>query len=132
MRPFIENIGKSTSAFVICYPNAGLPNTFGDYDETPETTASHIREFAEDGLVNVVGGCCGTTPDHIRLETNSCYCGLNLVCIFTYKDHKYIELTYWPNFYSDHESSFTGASENWLSNMEPDAVNDPTWRFTYV
>ncbi|KAK3879260.1 hypothetical protein Pcinc_016153, partial [Petrolisthes cinctipes] len=66
MRPFIENIGKSTPAFVICYPNAGLPNTFGDYDETPETTASHMREFAEDGLVNVVGGCCGTTPAHIR------------------------------------------------------------------
>ncbi|KAI7796520.1 methionine synthase [Triplophysa rosa] len=66
MRPFIEAIGKSTGAFVICYPNAGLPNTFGDYDETPDVTASHIKEFAADGLVNVVGGCCGTTPDHIR------------------------------------------------------------------
>ncbi|XP_076040931.1 methionine synthase-like [Oratosquilla oratoria] len=66
MRPFIENIGKNTSAFVICYPNAGLPNTFGEYDETPETTASHILSFAKDGLVNIVGGCCGTTPDHIR------------------------------------------------------------------
>lgn len=66
MRPFIESIGLNTKSFVICYPNAGLPNTFGDYDETPETTANHIREFARDGLVNVVGGCCGTTPDHIR------------------------------------------------------------------
>ncbi|KAK7077289.1 hypothetical protein SK128_014227 [Halocaridina rubra] len=66
MRPFIENIGLNTKSFVICYPNAGLPNTFGDYDETPETTAGHIREFAQDGLVNIVGGCCGTTPDHIR------------------------------------------------------------------
>lgn len=66
MRPFIENIGLNTKSFVICYPNAGLPNTFGEYDETPETTANHIKEFALDGLVNVVGGCCGTTPDHIR------------------------------------------------------------------
>ncbi|RVE60053.1 hypothetical protein OJAV_G00194440 [Oryzias javanicus] len=66
MRPFIEAIGKSTTAFIICYPNAGLPNTFGGYDETPEVTASHLKDFALDGLVNVVGGCCGTTPSHIR------------------------------------------------------------------
>ncbi|KAG9346044.1 hypothetical protein JZ751_007860 [Albula glossodonta] len=66
MRPFIEAIGKSTTTFIICYPNAGLPNTFGGYDETPELTASHLKEFAVDGLVNIVGGCCGTTPEHIR------------------------------------------------------------------
>ncbi|XP_036936285.1 methionine synthase [Acanthopagrus latus] len=66
MRPFIEAIGKSTTAFVICYPNAGLPNTFGGYDETPQVTASKLKEFAMDGLVNIVGGCCGTTPGHIR------------------------------------------------------------------
>uniref|UniRef100_A0A8C3B5H2 Methionine synthase n=1 Tax=Cairina moschata TaxID=8855 RepID=A0A8C3B5H2_CAIMO len=66
MRPFIETIGKCTEAYVICYPNAGLPNTFGGYDETPEVTAKHIKSFALDGLVNVVGGCCGTTPAHIR------------------------------------------------------------------
>ncbi|XP_051849501.1 methionine synthase [Antechinus flavipes] len=66
MRPFIETIGKCTTAYVLCYPNAGLPNTFGEYDETPEMTAMHIKNFALDGLVNVVGGCCGTTPDHIR------------------------------------------------------------------
>lgn len=66
MRPFIENISQNTTAFTICYPNAGLPNTFGDYDETPETTANFLFEFAKDGLVNVIGGCCGTTPDHIR------------------------------------------------------------------
>ncbi|KAM8837245.1 methionine synthase isoform 1-T1 [Spinachia spinachia] len=66
MRPFIEAIGKSTTAFIICYPNAGLPNTFGGYDETPEVTASNLKEFATDGLVNIVGGCCGTTPGHIR------------------------------------------------------------------
>ncbi|XP_001378323.1 methionine synthase isoform X2 [Monodelphis domestica] len=66
MRPFIETLGKCTSAYVLCYPNAGLPNTFGEYDETPEMTAMHIKNFALDGLVNVVGGCCGTTPAHIR------------------------------------------------------------------
>ncbi|XP_077481179.1 methionine synthase isoform X4 [Stigmatopora argus] len=66
MRPFIEAIGKSTTAFIICYPNAGLPNTFGAYDETPPLTASNLKEFAMDGLVNIVGGCCGTTPAHIR------------------------------------------------------------------
>ncbi|XP_051771026.1 methionine synthase-like [Ctenopharyngodon idella] len=71
MRPFIEAIGKSTGAFVICYPNAGLPNTFGGYDETPNVTASHLKEFAVDGLVNIVGGCCGTTPDHIRAIAES-------------------------------------------------------------
>ncbi|XP_061561264.1 methionine synthase isoform X3 [Phycodurus eques] len=66
MRPFIEAIGKSTTAFVICYPNAGLPNTFGAYDESPSLTASNLKDFAVDGLVNIVGGCCGTTPAHIR------------------------------------------------------------------
>ncbi|XP_048341635.1 LOW QUALITY PROTEIN: methionine synthase [Sphaerodactylus townsendi] len=66
MRPFIETIGKCTTAYIICYPNAGLPNTFGGYDETPEVTAKHLKEFALDGLVNIVGGCCGTTPAHIR------------------------------------------------------------------
>jgi len=66
MRPFIEAIGKATDAFVLCYPNAGLPNTFGGYDELPETTGQNMMEFSRDGLVNVVGGCCGTTPDHIQ------------------------------------------------------------------
>lgn len=66
MRPFIEAIGKSTTSYILCYPNAGLPNTFGGYDETPELTARHLKAFAMDGLVNIVGGCCGTTPAHIR------------------------------------------------------------------
>uniref|UniRef100_A0A8B9FLT7 Methionine synthase n=1 Tax=Amazona collaria TaxID=241587 RepID=A0A8B9FLT7_9PSIT len=66
MRPFIETIGKCTTAYIVCYPNAGLPNTFGGYDETPEVTAKHLKNFALDGLVNIVGGCCGTTPAHIR------------------------------------------------------------------
>lgn len=66
MRPFIETIGKCTTAYVLCYPNAGLPNTFGDYDETPQMMALQLKDFAANGLVNIVGGCCGTTPDHIR------------------------------------------------------------------
>lgn len=66
MRPFIEAVGLCTPAYVLCYPNAGLPNTFGGYDETPEMTASQLKGFVKDGLVNIVGGCCGTTPAHIR------------------------------------------------------------------
>ncbi|XP_030855479.1 methionine synthase [Strongylocentrotus purpuratus] len=66
MRPFIEAIGLATPSYVICYPNAGLPNTFGGYDETPEMTADQLGSFARDGLVNIVGGCCGTTPAHIK------------------------------------------------------------------
>ncbi|XP_018014823.1 methionine synthase [Hyalella azteca] len=66
MRPFLSRIAANTSARVLCYPNAGLPNAFGAYDETPEEMAEIVGGFARDGLVNVVGGCCGTTPHHIR------------------------------------------------------------------
>jgi len=67
MRPFIEELARVASdTYVSCYPNAGLPNAFGGYDETPETTGKNMQDFAESGLVNMVGGCCGTTPDHIR------------------------------------------------------------------
>jgi 5-methyltetrahydrofolate--homocysteine methyltransferase len=66
MRPFLAELARIADVPVHCYPNAGLPNAFGGYDETPETTAALLREFAEAGLVNIVGGCCGTTPDHIR------------------------------------------------------------------
>ena len=65
MRPFMQNISEATSAFSICYPNAGLPNTFGEYDETPEMMAQNVEAFARAGLLNIVGGCCGTTPAHI-------------------------------------------------------------------
>lgn len=66
MRPHMAEIAGVADTFTCAYPNAGLPNAFGQYDEGPEDTARQIREFAEEGLVNVVGGCCGTTPDHIR------------------------------------------------------------------
>ncbi|MDP9001940.1 MAG: methionine synthase [Myxococcota bacterium] len=66
MRPYVAELASVADVYVSCYPNAGLPNAFGEYDETAETTSSLVREFASAGLVNVVGGCCGTTPDHIR------------------------------------------------------------------
>ncbi|WP_230530968.1 methionine synthase [Microvirga roseola] len=66
MRAHIQEIGKVADTLVCAYPNAGLPNEFGMYDERPEATASMLAEFADAGLVNIVGGCCGTTPDHIR------------------------------------------------------------------
>jgi 5-methyltetrahydrofolate--homocysteine methyltransferase len=68
LRPYVEELaGVAGDTYVCAYPNAGLPNAFGEYEETPEQTADILREFAAAGLVNVVGGCCGTTPEHIRL-----------------------------------------------------------------
>jgi 5-methyltetrahydrofolate--homocysteine methyltransferase len=66
MRPYVEELATVSDAYIGCYPNAGLPNAFGEYEELPEDTARELREFAERGWLNVVGGCCGTTPDHIR------------------------------------------------------------------
>ncbi|MCC6197751.1 MAG: homocysteine S-methyltransferase family protein [Burkholderiales bacterium] len=68
MRPYIEEIARVADTFVSCYPNAGLPNPMAEtgYDETPPQTARLLGEFAQSGFVNIVGGCCGTTPDHIR------------------------------------------------------------------
>jgi 5-methyltetrahydrofolate--homocysteine methyltransferase len=66
LRPHIETLARVADAYVSAHPNAGLPNAFGGYDETPEDMAGVLREFAESGLLNIVGGCCGTTPDHIR------------------------------------------------------------------
>jgi 5-methyltetrahydrofolate--homocysteine methyltransferase len=66
MRAHIAEIARSADTLTCAYPNAGLPNEFGEYDESPEAMAGMLGEFARAGLVNVVGGCCGTTPDHIR------------------------------------------------------------------
>jgi 5-methyltetrahydrofolate--homocysteine methyltransferase len=66
MRPYVAELARIAPTFVSCHPNAGLPNAFGGYDEQPEDTSGFLREFSEAGLVNVVGGCCGTTPDHVR------------------------------------------------------------------
>ncbi len=66
MRPYVAELARLSQSWVSCYPNAGLPNAFGEYDERPETTAALVGEFAESGMLNLVGGCCGTTPDHVR------------------------------------------------------------------
>jgi 5-methyltetrahydrofolate--homocysteine methyltransferase len=66
LRPFLEELSDAANVPVSCYPNAGLPNEFGEYEDTPEHMAQVTRDFAEAGFLNIVGGCCGTTPDHIR------------------------------------------------------------------
>jgi 5-methyltetrahydrofolate--homocysteine methyltransferase len=68
MRPYIQELNRvAPDTFISCYPNAGLPNPMAEtgFDETPDVTSRLIREFAAEGLVNIVGGCCGTTPEHI-------------------------------------------------------------------
>ncbi|MBC3787289.1 methionine synthase [Spirosoma utsteinense] len=66
MRPYIQTLAKESPFFTSAYPNAGLPNEFGEYDETPDMMAGQIESFIQDSFVNIVGGCCGSTPDHIR------------------------------------------------------------------
>jgi len=65
MRPFLEELASKTSLFISVYPNAGLPNQFGEYDESPDYMASQLKDFVDSGFANIIGGCCGTTPDHI-------------------------------------------------------------------
>jgi len=66
MRPHIEELSHLASCYVSAYPNAGLPNAMGEYDEKPKDTGHYLEEWAKEGFVNIVGGCCGTTPDHIQ------------------------------------------------------------------
>jgi 5-methyltetrahydrofolate--homocysteine methyltransferase len=66
MRPHIEELSNLASCYVSAYPNAGLPNAMGEYDESPDQTAHFLEDWAKEGFVNIVGGCCGTTPDHIK------------------------------------------------------------------
>lgn len=66
MRPHIEELSQISSCYVSAYPNAGLPNAMGEYDEHPEDTGHYLEEWAKEGFVNIVGGCCGTTPEHIK------------------------------------------------------------------
>jgi len=67
MRPYLEELSAKSPFFVSAHPNAGMPNQFGEYDETPEKMASVVKEFLNNNLLNIIGGCCGTTPEHIRL-----------------------------------------------------------------
>ncbi len=71
MRPYIAELSRVADVYISSYPNAGLPNEFGEYDEQPHQTAGHLCQWAKDGLVNIVGGCCGTTPDHIKAIADS-------------------------------------------------------------
>ncbi len=66
LRPFVEEIARKAPFYTSVYPNAGLPNQFGEYDDTPEEMSSQIKDFLDNRFVNIVGGCCGTTPEHIR------------------------------------------------------------------
>lgn len=66
LKPYLGTLSSKSSFNVSAHPNAGLPNEFGEYDETPEDMVGQIKEFLDDGLINIIGGCCGTTPDHIK------------------------------------------------------------------
>jgi 5-methyltetrahydrofolate--homocysteine methyltransferase len=66
MRPYIAELSQIAGCYVSAYPNAGLPNAMGEYDESPDETAHFLEDWAQEGYVNIVGGCCGTTPDHIK------------------------------------------------------------------
>ncbi len=66
MRPYIAELSRVANCYVSCYPNAGLPNEFGEYDQTPEQIAAEVEDFIKSGFVNIIGGCCGTTPEHIK------------------------------------------------------------------
>ena len=95
MIPFIKQLAHTEDVYISCYPNAGLPNVLGEYDELPNMTAGYIRELALEKYVNIVGGCCGTTPDHIKAiaeavegleprkipkkKKESIYCGLEII-----------------------------------------------------
>jgi len=65
LRPYVAELARLAECHVLAYPNAGLPNAFGEYDETPDETAAFIADWAQSGLINIAGGCCGTTPAHI-------------------------------------------------------------------
>jgi 5-methyltetrahydrofolate--homocysteine methyltransferase len=67
LRPYLQILNENASFFVSAYPNAGLPNAFGHYDQTPEEMGAQVEEYLKEGLINIVGGCCGTTPDHIKV-----------------------------------------------------------------
>ena len=71
LRPHIAALAAIADTLIMAYPNAGLPNDLGEYDEGPQTTATQVRDWAEQGIVNIVGGCCGTTPDHIAAIANA-------------------------------------------------------------
>ncbi|MFY8010034.1 MAG: homocysteine S-methyltransferase family protein, partial [Flavobacterium sp.] len=66
LKPYLKRLAQNTSLNISAHPNAGLPNAFGQYDQTPTEMQALIREYLQDNLVNIIGGCCGTTPEHIK------------------------------------------------------------------
>ena len=70
LRPYLQVLSDKATFYVSAYPNAGLPNAFGQYDQSPEEMAAQIEDFLKEGYLNIIGGCCGTTPDHIRAIAN--------------------------------------------------------------
>lgn len=72
MRPFVQALANFSPSYILCYPNAGLPNAFGEYDESPKMMAEAVEVFAKEGLVNIIGGCCGTTDGHIKAIVDTC------------------------------------------------------------
>jgi 5-methyltetrahydrofolate--homocysteine methyltransferase len=67
LKPYLKTLSTNTSFNISAHPNAGLPNAFGEYDESPQQMQKQIEGYLEENLINIIGGCCGTTPDHIRL-----------------------------------------------------------------
>ena len=107
LRPFVEQLSSRIPVFLSLYPNAGLPNEMGEYDELPSYTASHLRQMAEDGLLNIAGGCCGTSEEHIRAISEAL------------KDLK-------PRLLPERDNRM------WLSGLEPLLVDKETRNFTNV
>lgn len=70
LKPYLKNLSDRSPFYISAYPNAGLPNEFGEYDEGPDEMGKQVKEYLEDGLVNILGGCCGTTPDHIKVMSD--------------------------------------------------------------
>lgn len=65
LKPYLKRLANDTQFYVSAHPNAGLPNAFGEYDETPEEMSAQIKEYLDENMINIIGGCCGTNPDHI-------------------------------------------------------------------
>ena len=123
LRPFVEQLSKRVPVFLSLYPNAGLPNEMGEYDELPAYTASHLRQMAEDGLLNIAGGCCGTNEEHIRAISEALKGLAPRQC-----------RTESVEFATASEKS-CGAVANsklWLSGLEPLLVDKETRNFTNV
>ena len=113
LRPFVEQLSSRIPVFLSLYPNAGLPNEMGEYDELPSYTAGHLRQMAKDGLLNIAGGCCGTSEEHIRAISEAL------------KDVKPRDISL-----TSHPSPLT--SKLWLSGLEPLLVDKETRNFTNV